>query len=127
MANFVFDKSRSTFEGHGQTWKVRSGIPGRYSPLPNGLYAVPKGSLMSGTPGLGVPHDPKYAQPPYRFTDKAGFSWFLWLGIGDLGVHPDGNVPGTMGCIGIADDDTKPLFYKLRQLNNETEITVLVK
>ncbi len=127
MANFVYDKTKKTLVGHGQTWRVRSGIPGSYSPISNGLYTAPKGSLMAGTPGHGVPYDSKYAQLPYSFRDKKGFSWFLWLGSGNLGVHPDGNVPGTRGCVGIVDDDTTPLFNKLKQLNIGAAITILVK
>lgn len=126
MADFVYDKTKKTLIGHGQTWKVRSGIPGSYNPIPNGLYIVPKGSLMAGVAGHGVPHDPKYEQAPYSYRDRKGFSWFLWLGSGALGVHPDGNVPGTRGCIGIVDDDTKPLFHKFKQLNS-APVTIQVK
>jgi hypothetical protein len=71
MADFVYDKTKKTFVGHGQNWKVRSGIPGSYSPTPNGLYTAPKGSLMAGAPGYGVPHDPKYAKAPYSDTNDA--------------------------------------------------------
>jgi hypothetical protein len=127
MADFVYDKSKNTLEGHGQTWTVRSGIPGSYSRIPNGLYTAPKGALMTGNPGYGVPNDPKYGQSPYSYRDKKGFSWFLWLGSGNLGIHPDGNVPGTKGCIGIVEDDSKPLFDKLKQLTTGTAITILVK
>ena len=127
MADFIYDKSKGTLEGHGQSWIVRSGIPGSYTPIANGVYTAPKGSLMSGQPGYGVPHDVKYSKPPYSYTDKKNFSWFFWLGTGNLGIHPDGNVPGTKGCIGVVDNDTKPLFDKLKQLNASASVTVLVK
>ena len=117
---------KNTLVGYRQTWKVRSGIPGSYHPIANGLYTVPKESLMAGTPGHGVPYDSKYARSPFSFRDKKGFSWFLWLGSGNLGVHPDGNVPGTKGCIGIIDEDTKPLFDAFKKLNL-VSITILVK
>jgi len=32
-----------------------------------------------------------------------------------LGIHPDGNVPGTLGCIGIREEDTKDLLNWLRE------------
>ena len=86
----------------------------------------PKNALMAGKPGLGVPHDNKYAKPPYSFSDKKGFSWFLWLGKDNLGVHPDGNVPGTEGCIGILGDDTSTLFNKLKMMKNKN-IVIQVK
>lgn len=126
MADFVYDKKKKTLVGHGQTWRVRSGIPGAYSPTPNGLYTAPKGSLMAGTPGNGVPHDEKYSKAPYSYRDKKGFSWFFWIGSENLGIHPDGNVPGTKGCIGIVDNDTRPLFNLLKQLN-EQPVTILVE
>lgn len=93
----------------------------------SGLYTVPKNSLMAAKAGFGVPYDPKYAMPPYAFRDKRGFSWFFWLGSGNLGIHPDGNIPGTEGCIGIIKDNTKPLFDKIKLLNSSTPITILVK
>ncbi len=29
---------------------------------------------------------------------------------GGLGIHPDGNVPGTEGCIGVSSSDAKPFW-----------------
>lgn len=72
---------------------------------------------MGGNPGMGVPHNSKYSLPPYSYRDGKGLAWFLWIGVANLGVHPDGNVPGTKGCIGIVDIDTKNLFDKLKVLN----------
>lgn len=126
MPDFIYDKKSRKLTGHGETWEVRSGIPGEYTPTPNGLDTVPPGALMSGQAGLGVPHDPKYAKAPFAYRDKKGFSWFFWLGKGDLGIHPDGNVPGTKGCIGIVEADTRPLFNKLKSLS-QRQITVQVQ
>ena len=126
MVDFVFDKSKHEFTGHGQTWPVRSGIPGQYKPTPNGIYTLPKNVLMAGMPGYGVPFNSKYSRPPYSFSDKRGFSWFLWLGKDNLGVHPDGNVPGTEGCIGILGDGTIKLFYLLKSLRNKN-IVIQIK
>jgi hypothetical protein len=126
MADFVYDKSNYTLTGHGRTWAVRSGIPGKHVSIPNGLYICPAGSLMAATPGKGVPHDPKYGKKPYAYRDSNGLSWFLWLGKGKLGIHPDGNVPGTKGCIGVVDGSTLALFNKLKSLNGR-KVTVHVK
>jgi len=54
---------------------------------------------------------------PYR--DKTGFAW--WCRLTPLfetersgfGIHPDGNIPGTLGCIGITLDDTREVFEKI--------------
>jgi len=126
MADLVYDKAKGTLEGRGQKWHVASGIKHRFNPIVNGMYTAPAGALMSGNPGYGVPHDPKYNKAPYSYTDKKGFSWFFWLGKDNLGIHPDGNVPGTKGCIGITDADTKPLFDFLKKINI-VPVTVLVK
>jgi len=126
MADFIYDKKKNTLTGHGESWSVRSGIPGKYSPTPAGLYTIPKGALMAGSTGHGVPHNAKYALPPYSYRDNKGFAWFLWIGVGNLGIHPDGNIPGTKGCIGITKSDTKALFNKFKSLNTKA-ITLLVK
>lgn len=117
MVDFVYDKKNNTLTGHNNTWKVRSGIPGKYSPTPTGMYTIPVGALMAGVSGYGAPHNNKYAAAPYSYRDDRGFSWFLWMGVDNLGIHPDGNVPGTKGCIGIIDDDTMSLFNIFKQLN----------
>jgi len=43
-----------------------------------------------------------------------------------LGAHPDGGVPGTLGCLGLLEDDM--LFYKVLSdillVQNEVELTV---
>jgi len=46
VTTFVYNKTKNTLEGQGQTWRVRSGIPGSYNPISNGLFTAPKGSLM---------------------------------------------------------------------------------
>ncbi len=120
MADIVFKKKTGQLEclgtfgaGKKRKWSVASGIPGKYASLSNKLYTVPPKSLMVGTKHVaGVPFDKKYAAA--SFKDKKGFGWFLWLGEGDLGIHPDGNVPGTKGCIGITDSDTQEFFDILK-------------
>lgn len=124
MANFIYDKKTGTLTGHGENWNVRSGIPGKYDPISNGTYTIPKGALMTDKTGTGVPHNKKYSSRAYK--DGKGLHWFLWLGKGNLGIHPDGNVPGTKGCVGITNSDTKSLFYKLKQLN-VSSLTLQVK
>ena len=126
MTDFIYDKSKGTLIGHGQTWHVKSGTNKIFNPIVNGTYTAPTGALMTGKPGFGVPFDNKYNIAPFSYRDKKAFSWFLWLGKENLGIHPDGNVPGTKGCIGITDNDTKKLFDLFKELNKKP-ITVLVK
>jgi hypothetical protein len=128
MAPYVdFIYEQGTLTGYDTTWSARSGIDGTFAPVPPGYYLAPMGALMAGEEGYGVPCDPKYAEPPYAFRDSQGFSWFLWLGVRGLGIHPDGNIPGTEGCIGITDSDTRALFDKLKSLLEVGPVGILVR
>lgn len=118
MASISFDKGKGTLTAFGKVWPAVSGIKGKSRPLPSGAYSVPAGALMTGTEHVdGVGFDKKYAHPAYK--DRTGFGWFLWLGKGNLGIHPDGNVPGTLGCIGVTKNNTRVLFEELRKRNGQ--------
>lgn len=113
MADLTFYKATGQLVGFGQTWSARSG-GSNFAALASKTYKVPPNALMTGTEkGTNVPYDSKYGQSPFR--DKMGLGWFLWLGEANLGIHPDGNLPGTEGCIGITDPNTKDLYDLLKQ------------
>ena len=128
MPDLTFNKSTGVLKGLDGEWTVRSGgTSAHYAALASGTYVAPKGSLMTGTGSSkrsGIPDDKKYDKSSYG--DKKGFHWFFWLGIGNLGIHPDGNVPGTKGCIGVSDSDTSSLFDELRTLSATRSVTVEV-
>lgn len=124
--DFTYNMTDGTLTGHDMIWSAASGIDDKFEPVPRGYYVVPQGALMASEPGHGVPYDAKYGEPPYAFRDEMNFSWFLWLGVRNLGIHPDGNIPGTEGCIGITDDDTRPLFDKLASLLELGPLGILV-
>jgi hypothetical protein len=112
MADLVYDRTRGELSAFGQTWKAVSG-GGRHRPLARKTYTIPAGALMVGTRHtVGAFHNRKYSAAP--FTDPAGLGWYLWLGEAGLGIHPDGNVPGTEGCVGVK-GNTETLFELLRQ------------
>jgi len=114
--DLIYNRKRQKLSGFGKEWSASSGIEGRYDPLSKGEYSVPINSLMVGTEEVaGIAFNKKYSKNSY--VDKKGFGWFLWLGKGNLGIHPDGNVPGTKGCIGIVNGDTRDLFNELRKRN----------
>ena len=88
-----------------------------------------KGTIPLGVYNLGIPaklSDEK-KNNPYK---KQGYPW--WIGLqaihktdrSGFGIHPDGNVPGTMGCVSPVHDDiwffeySKPLIEngELKQL-----------
>ncbi len=114
MADLTFYKKLGLIVGFRKAWKVSSGIKGRFASIPPKSYKVPPWSLSVGTKRVpGVPFNAKYSKPAY--LDKNNFGWFLWLGVAGYGIHPDGNVPGTEGCIGLTNPDTRDLFEELRK------------
>ncbi len=72
--------------------------------LPNGNYEAPRSKLVDDR------------GPDDSYCDPNGKCWFQAMspvppnGRTGLGIHPDGNVPGTEGCIGITVDDTKAWY-----------------
>ena len=118
MADFIFHKNTGLLQHGSQQWPAVSG-GGRYQALQSKIYHVPANSLMSGTDhSAGVPYNSKYAHK--AFKDINNFGWFQWLGEAGLGIHPDGNVPGTEGCIGIKTPNTRALFDLLKQFKNRS-------
>lgn len=71
--------------------------------LPIGTYEAQRAILLD-----------KPGEPPY--TDKKGRGWMQaftepnFSNRTGLGIHPDGSVFGTEGCIGIEPSDTKPWY-----------------
>lgn len=87
----------------GKSWAATSG------PFGNG--AAPKGEY---TFEAAKDIEPDAAEnAPFR--DPSGNAWFVALTPQfktkrtSLGVHPDGGVPGTQGCIGVVEKDTQDL------------------
>ena len=118
MTNIIYSKTEKKLKWRGKTWQVRSGT-GKIKGIPNGTYIIPRHALMVGTEKIsGVPFNSKYAAAPYK--DGKGFGWFLWIGTGNYGIHPDGGVTGTLGCIGIVDSDTRELFNLLKDTYKKT-------
>jgi hypothetical protein len=99
---------------NGQSWKAVSGPFGR-GRLSIGGYVL--GEIVDVNP------------PGYRkgaFEDVAGNALFCPLkpisgsDRKRLGIHPDGNIPGTEGCIGITELDTRNLYLKLKRAPGES-------
>lgn len=70
--------------------------------LPDGLYKFRKYDLNERSPNN------------HAYCDSLNKCWFQFLqpqfstNRTELGVHPDGNTLGTLGCIGLLDSDTSP-------------------
>jgi len=94
------------------SWPAVSG--GYGEPAPSGIYD------LSG-PVSVVPCE---HQQQASYCDPSDNCW--WQAIeptfethrgkkdGRLGIHPDGNVPGTEGCIGVTSSDTSDLYQTLQ-------------
>jgi hypothetical protein len=124
MPDLIYNKQTRMLSGFEKTWTARSGGES-YAALENKLYKVPPRSLMVGTEyAPGAIHHEKYNQACYK--DENGLGWFLWLGEGGLGIHPNINLTGTQGCIGIVGACTRELFDLLRDRSDQT-LNVLVE
>jgi hypothetical protein len=88
-------------------WRACSGPHGK-GPAPKGMYQVAKPTAL-------------IREGNAAYTDAAGNTWFAGIKPtfpttrSSFGIHPDGNVPGTLGCIGITEPDTKEVFNYLNQ------------
>lgn len=97
MATIVFNKSTGVLSWPKfGTWYAVSG-PWKKGALEVGIYTVQRRKVTSLTSAMEK-----------GFLDKkTGKGYFIPItahvnrGREGLGIHPDGNIPGTEGCIGI--------------------------
>ncbi|MEM9894927.1 MAG: hypothetical protein AAF789_01040 [Bacteroidota bacterium] len=105
-----------TWPEEGLSTGAVSGPYGR-GELPLGLYHVERNKLLD-----------KPNNDPY--CDSLKNCWFQVITPQfsthrtDLGIHPDGNLQGTLGCIGILDTNTKPWYDAFKSVSSG-EYTVL--
>lgn len=113
--SFVIENIRSK-KAHGVLLWPEMGLesqavsgPHGNGELPNGIYNVPRSGLMKKSGKKG-------------FCDSTENCWFQYIDPQfptdrtELGIHPDGNVPGTRGCIGLLDSDTSNWFEAFKSL-----------
>lgn len=97
---------------NGGEWAARSGPWGK-GKLPDGLYRIGAAVSLSGASNTS-------------YKDAADFAW--WCPItprfetprSGLGIHPDGGISGTLGCVGIVDGNTWALYRLLLRAEGET-------
>lgn len=119
MYQLVWHDGRLIFPEQGLSVLANTGPYGN-GPLPAGIYRV----------SVPVQIEAGGGNEPY--TDKEGFAW--WCGLeptfetdrDGLGIHPDGNVPGTEGCIGIVEENTRPIFDALSELVGQKNANVFL-
>jgi hypothetical protein len=113
---------RSRLYAFGKEWTATD-TSIKYEPIPPGRYVVVANAIRAGVKGTAAPFDAKYQGDD--FSDKRGLRWFVDLGEGNRGIHPDGGAPLTDGGIGIRDDDTSELFQAFVE-HSDSEIIVNV-
>lgn len=127
MADLIFDRSKKTLSWPLKelSWSAISG-PFGAGALPPGLYDIARREITGYTNKVDTPYRDKtglgFFVPIYpKFDTNRGKSG------GRLGIHPDGNVPGTLGCIGISDSNSKNFHDAIRLTAPSTKLTLLVK
>lgn len=108
---FIFDLENETLIDADNAVRTDA-ISGPYGkgPLPKGQYMMKPAVLIDADD-----------ESNKGFMDKRGLAWWAALVPSfethrtGLGIHPDGNVEGTLGCIGITVDDTRTWFQRLEK------------
>lgn len=85
--------------------------------LPLGLYEARRNQL------LDKPAGSSYCDPSKRCWMQPLLPQFSTTRT-DLGIHPDGGTPGTEGCIGITDKDTKAWYDAFYAVSGATFVEV---
>lgn len=103
--SMIYRRNSKSLELGFQSYTAISGPHGQ-GKLPRGSYTVKTRNVVDGK---NSPLDPAYT--------AGGVGFFIPIEYDGLsnrhgfGIHPDGNIFGTLGCIGICADDAKN-FWK---------------
>lgn len=127
MTDLVFDRKKNILKwlAKGKEWGARSG-PWGAGVLPAGVYDISRREITQYTTLAGK-----------AFKDSTGKGFFLPIyppifktsrgSNGRLGIHPDGNKPGTEGCIGLTDTNTKSFYDAIANSPVAIKLSLLVK
>lgn len=125
MADLIYDTSEGilAWPAKNLEWEATSGPYGA-GILPMGLYTVSRREITEYTSSVDI---------PYR--DKTGRGFFVPIypqfktnrgKDNRLGIHPDGNIPGTSGCIGITEYNAKSFHDAIKITAPSANITLVV-
>ena len=127
MADLIFDRKQKNLSWPFKklSWGAVSG-PFGAGPLPPGLYDIARREITEYTNKVEMPYRDKtgmgFFVPIYpKFATSRGKSG------GRLGIHPDGNIPGTLGCIGITDANARSFYNAIKQSAPGIKLTLQVK
>ena len=128
LLRLAFDRNTGNLDaypGDANTAGPPQRFPGVSGPFGNG--SLPPGNYTLPSPAVSVP--PGW---PNRsaFCDASGNCWWqpiqpdFYTPRDRLGIHPDGNNPGTAGCIGVSGDNTRDLFDILSNTTDPVPLKV---
>jgi hypothetical protein len=127
MPDLIFDRTHKSLSWPAKnlSWNAISG-PFGAGALPPGRYDIGRREITNYT-----------AQVDTAYRDKSGKGFFVPIypkfktnrgkSGGRLGIHPDGNKPGTLGCIGITDKNTKSFHDAMGSTAPNAHLILLVK
>jgi hypothetical protein len=132
-----FDGNWLRHEPSGKMWPARSGgsagnsrnvsygPDGRALRLPRGTYRILRESATEkiSDPLMQVPGSKKYWWVPLKptFPTERGTK-----ARGQFGIHPDGGLPGTNGCIGVFGVDQEAFALLFAMLKNSFQVGYVV-
>ena len=119
MIPLVFSISNQSLLMNGNAYKAVSG-PYKNGHLPMGEYDV--------SPLVDVENHP--VNIGFCFEDTC-----FWIKLTPkfettrtgLGIHPDGNIPGTLGCIGLVEYDSQMFYWDYLDLKEKPNRLVVVE
>jgi len=127
MVDLIFDikQKKLTWSIKKLSWNAVSG-PFGAGALPHGLYDISRREITPYTNKVDLPYRDKtgmgFFVPIYpKFSTNRGKTG------GRLGIHPDGNKPGTLGCIGITNTHAKSFHDAMGQTSPSAKLILQVK
>lgn len=127
MADLIFDRNlkKLSWPLKKKSWNAVSG-PFGAGALPAGLYDISRREITGYTNKVDLPYQDAtgngFFVPIYpKFETNRGK-----VG-GRLGIHPDGNKPGTLGCIGLTSANAKSFHDAIRLTSPSIKLILQVK
>ena len=127
MADLIFDRAKKSLSWPTKnlSWNAISG-PFGAGALPLGLYDIGRREVTGYTSSIDLAYRDKTGRgffvPIYpKFQTSRGKSG------GRLGIHPDGNKPGTLGCVGITDQNAKSFHDAIASTSPGAKLVLQVK
>ena len=126
MPTLVFSNANRalSWPALGLKWPARSG-PWGEGELPAGRYLIGRREIVPYSSGM-----------PEGFRNGSGQGYFVPIyptfpthrgRDGRLGIHPDGNKPGTRGCIGIQREYAKDFYEHIVKTPINANLTLEVR